>query len=93
MARSRAATIAVSVISMCSTDGSSPYASSLRRTTSHRSWRWNWTPDTLTAIGIGGSPALRHSAACAQARSSTHSPIGTINPEASAIGMNEAGEM
>ena len=45
--------------------------------------------DRLMLIGTG-RPAARHSLACRQAVSSTHSPIGSISPVNSAAGRNSS---
>ena len=42
-------------------------------------------------MGTGCSPASCHSRFCRQAVRITHSPIGTINPDRSATGMNRNG--
>ena len=52
---------------------------------------WNWRAETLTAMRTAGSPSRRHAAAWAQAVSSTHRPIGSISPVASATEMNSIG--
>jgi len=48
--------------------------------------------ERLTETRIGAIPWARHSAFCLQASRRTHSPMGTISPVSSAIGMNCAGE-
>ena len=49
--------------------------------------------DKLTATPILQIPSSCHFLACLQAVSNTHSPIGTIRPVSSAIGINVAGEI
>jgi len=47
---------------------------------------------TPILIFIGESPSFCHSFPCRQASLNTQSPIGTINPASSAMGINSSGK-
>ena len=51
----------------------------------------NWRADTLTLTVIGGRPACCHALFWRQASRKAQSPIGTMSPVSSAIGMNLSG--
>ena len=92
-AASGSSMIAVSVISRHSADAGRPLTRSASSTTRARLGLESWRGLRLTAMTKSGWPAARHSAAWRQAVLSTHSPIGTIRPLCSAIGMKVAGEI
>ena len=52
----------------------------------------NWSTEMFTATRTGGIPLSIQHRACSQAACNTQSPIETIKPESSAIGMKSAGD-
>ncbi len=83
----------VSVSSSVSADGSSPEESRAWLTVSRNVPDLIWSGETLTAISHGAPCNLFRFQALAwrQASSITHSPIGTMSPVRSAVGMNSSG--
>ena len=82
-----------SVISSSSALAGSPERARTLSTTSARSVRMNWMPEMFTATFTGVLPSRCHPRASRHASSSTHSPMGTMRPLSSAMGMKRAGEI
>ena len=85
-------TITPSVTSSSTSVGSTPVSWMRRRRRSTNDERDSWFAETLTAMR-SGRPSACHARAWRSASRSTHSPIGTISPVSSAMGMNSTGEM
>ena len=81
----------VSVTSRVRWPGASAWRWSVSRTVSTSPGEANCSGDRFTAIDQPPWPASCHARSCAQARSSTQSPIGRISPLRSAIGMKVSG--
>ena len=83
--------IRLSVSSSSRYSASSPLSRSAPTTRLTRFFSLNCRAETLTLTAIGGRPASCQALFCRQASRSTQSPIGTIRPVSSAIGMNLLG--
>ena len=82
----------LSVSSSVRTLGSRPDESSASVTILRSVPDWTWRGETLTAISHGSSGRSRFQALTwRHASPATHSPIGTMSPVSSAIGMKSSG--
>ena len=88
--RSGSRSVADSVSSIVSHDGSIESSSSRAASSPAKSGRCSWRGETLK-LTCGRRPASRHSSTCCAIAPSTQSPIGSSRLISSAAGMKSSG--